>query len=296
MNVAEALNWGTDQLIRSGDADSRRDCDYLLSHVVGHDRIWLHLNGNQILNEADAARFEALISRRLLGVPVQYLIETCEFFGIELRVKTGVYIPKRETETLVEATLRYLDAPQNSDLTWGKSQSEALVHEVGTGSGAISIAIARHAPRTQIWAGDISAFAISLARSNARLNGEERSVDFLQSDLQSRLPGIPDVVVANLPYIREASDPDLPSEVRAQPRSSLLSGASGECHIARLLSDVRIKSGGRLFLEIGFDQAKALKTRCAGMSRFRYLKTVRDLAGLDRVAVIESIWPRAGLH
>ena len=289
MNVAEALNRGADGLKRSGIADYRSDCEYLLSHVAEQDRNWLHLNGNQFLKEADAARFEALISRRLLGVPVQYLIGSCEFFGIELRVETGVYIPKRETETLVETALSFLDTPQNADLTWGKSQSEAIIHEIGTGSGAISIAIARHAPRTQIWAGDISAFAISKARSNARLNGVGRSVTFLQCDLQSHLPGIPDVLVANLPYIREASDPNLPSEVRAQPRSSLLSGASGECHIARLLRDVRIKPGGRLFLEIGFDQAKALKTRCAGMSRFRYLETVRDLAGLDRVAVIESI-------
>ena len=289
MNVAETLKRGADRLKCSGIADYRPDCEYLLSHVTDQDRNWIHLNGNQILKEADAARFEALISRRLLGVPVQYLIESCEFFGFGLRVKAGVYIPKRETETLVEATLGYLGVPQNADLTWGKSQSKATIHEIGTGSGAISIAIARHAPRAQIWAGDISAFAVSLARPNARLNGVGRSVTFLQCDLQSHLPGIPDVVVANLPYIREASDPNLPSEVRAQPRSSLLSGASGECHIARLLRDVRIKPGGRLFLEIGFDQANALKTRCAEMSRIRYLETVRDLAGLDRVAVIKSI-------
>ena len=289
MNVSEALKRGADRLELSGIADYRSDCEYLLSHVADRDRNWLHLNGNRILKEVDAARFEVLISRRLLGVPVQYLIGSCEFFGIELRVKAGVYIPKRETETLVEAALEFLEVPQNADLTWGRSQTEAIVHEIGTGSGAISIAIARHAPRTQIWAGDISSFAISLAQCNAQINGVGRSVTFLHGDLQSHLPGIPDVLVANLPYIREASDPDLPPEVRAQPRSSLLSGASGERHIARLLRDVRIKSGGRVFLEIGFDQASALKVRCAGMSRFRYLETVRDLAGLDRVAVIESI-------
>ena len=276
MNVYEALDRGANQLSRSGASDCRLDCEYLLSHVVGRDRIWLLLNRLQTLNETQAVRYSALVARRSQGTPVQYLIESCEFFGLELRVKSGVYVPKRETECLVEAALAFFNAPRNPDLTWGESQSEAIIHEIGTGSGAIAIAVARHAPRTQIWAGDISAFAISLARSNAQLNGVARSINFLRGDLQSPLPGVPDLVIANLPYIRESEGPDLPPEVRVQPRSSLMSGASGECHIVRLLRGLRIKSGGRVFLEIGSDQAEGVEEP---LRRHGKIPVLGDLAG-----------------
>ncbi len=208
---------------------------------------------------------------------------------MELKVGPGVYIPKRETEGLVEEALEFLDTPQKNDLTWGKSWKTVRVHDIGTGTGAIAIAIARHVPLAAIFASDLSAHALSLAHENAELNGVADRIGFHRGDLQSTLPQIPDLVVANLPYIDIGGDANLPAEVRIQPRSALFSGNNGLDHIHRLLANVRIKSGGRVLLEIGYDQAEAVEALCARMPKLRFERTVKDLAELDRIAVIAAV-------
>ena len=173
-------------------------------------------------------------------------------------------------------------------MTWGKSPTRAVVHEVGTGSGAIAISIARHAPRADIAASDISAFALSLARANAELNGVAGQIRFHLGGFQDPLPGIPGLVVANLPYIEEEESSELPPEVRVQPRSSLLSKSCGLAHIERLLEKLIVKPGGRVMLEIGFNQASGVRALCADNPNLLYERTVKDLAGHDRIAVIAA--------
>ena len=245
-------------------------------------------NPRRPLTERALSEFRSLMFRRAAGTPVQYLIGTTEFFGLELNIGNGVYIPKGETELLVEEVLKFLKTPQRSDMTWGKSPTRAVVHEVGTGSGAIAISIARHAPRADIAASDISAFALSLARANAKLNGVAERVRFRFGGFQDPLPGIPGLVVANLPYIEEKDDSDLPPEVRAQPRSSLLSKSCGLAHIERLLEKLIVKPGGKVMLEIGFSQAGGVRALCADNPNLLYERTVKDLAGHDRIAVIAA--------
>ena len=211
-----------------------------------------------------------------------------EFFGLKLNVGRGVYIPKWETELLVEEALRFLETPQLADLAWGRTRTRALIHEVGTGSGAIAISIARHAPVAEIEASDVSPFALSIAQANANFNGVAGQIRFRRGDLQDPLCGIPDLVVANLPYIKETEDTELPKEVRSQPRSSLLSQSSGLAHIERLLKNIVIKPAGRVMLEIGFDQAGGVQSLCSEIPNLLYERTVKDLAGFDRIAVIAS--------
>ena len=201
MTVTESLAWGRGELERSGVAGNGRDCEILLEHALGKGAAWLLLNRDRKLPICVLASFKALVFRRALGIPVQYLTRSTAFFGMELKVGPGVYIPKRETEGLVEEALEFLDTPQKSDLTWGKSSKTVRVHDIGTGTGAIAIAIARHVPQAAIFASDLSAHALSLAHENAELNGVADRIGFHRGDLQSPLPGIPDLVVANLPYI-----------------------------------------------------------------------------------------------
>ena len=286
--VARCLEWGREELKRAGIGDYFRECEILLAHGVARDRAWLHLNRGFLLPECIMARFEDLVSGRASGIPVQYLTESCEFFGMELRVGPGVYIPKPETEGLVELALEYLEAPRNPDLTWDVSAVTALVHDVGTGSGAIAISIARHAPLAKIWASDASAYAISIARSNADKFGFDDRITFRRGDLQSHLSGTPDLVVANLPYIDMGASASLTIEVRTQPRTSLVSQDQGLRHIGRLLQNLRIKSGGLVLIEIGYDQANGVQSLCNRLPNLRYARTVKDLAGLDRIAVIEA--------
>ena len=288
MNASDAFAWGQANLAPRNLAESRRDCRLLLSHAVGQDVHWLHLNQNSIIPGKAFALFKELVQRRADGVPVQYLTGATEFFGYEFKVAQGVFIPRPETELLVEEALRILGAAQFVDTTWGQSNRRTVVHEVGTGSGAIAISIARHAPRAGISASDISGYALDIARENARQFGVAHQIQFHRGDLQVPLPGSPDLVVANLPYISREIDATLPREVRIQPRSSLLSGRKGLSHIARLISALRIKSGGRVVLEIGFDQLKSVREICAKGRSLQFERVVKDYAGLDRIAVIAA--------
>lgn len=288
MTGAGAIAWGRG-VLASDEFDGRlKDCEILLAHAAGEDLSWVTRNRHRTLGSRALAEFQSLVLRRAAGTPVQYLVGATEFFGLDLRVGRGVYIPKWETELLVEEALRFLETPQRSDLTWGRSRTRALIHEIGTGSGAIAISIARHAPDAEIAASDLSAYALSLARANAKLNGVARNVRFRRGNLQEPIAGIPDLVVANLPYIGEWEYRKLPREVRSQPRCSLLAQGSGLGHFQRLLQGLIIKPGGRVMLEIGFDQARGVQSLCSSNPELRYERTVKDLAGHDRVAVIAA--------
>ena len=288
MTIADALAWGRGKLERGKATEYDRDCELLLAHAAQRDRSWVLLNRDRRLPEVALEVFRSSVFERASGAPARYLTGSVEFFGLELKVKRGVYIPKWETELLVEEALGILEAPRKFDLTWGQSRSRAVVHEVGTGSGAIVIAIAKHAPDAAIWASDISAFALSLARSNAESNGVAERIRFHRGDLQYPLAGVPDLVVANLPYIDIGYCADLTREVLAQPRSSLLSKCSGLSHIERLLKTLVVKPGGRVILEIGFDQVNGVRNICADLSNLSYERTVQDLAGHNRIAVIAA--------
>lgn len=288
MTIADALAWGHGLLECRGVAEYGSDFELLLSHAIGKDRKWILLNRDRPIPESAFANFQSMVVGRSSGTPVPYLTGTVEFFGLGLHIGRGIYVPKWETELLVEEALGFLGTPRRSDLTWGKGVTRALIHEVGTGSGAIAIAIANHAPNVAIAASDISAFALSMARENAGSNGVAEQIQFGLGDLQSPLAGVPDLVVANLPYIGKDRDPQLSGEVRAQPRASLLSQSSGLRHIERLLKTLVVKPGGRVILEIGFDQASGVRSLCEGRSNLSYERTVQDLAGLDRIAVIAA--------
>ncbi|MDE2863212.1 MAG: peptide chain release factor N(5)-glutamine methyltransferase, partial [Chloroflexota bacterium] len=129
---------------------------------------------------------------------------------------------------------------------------------------------------------------LRLAQANAKLNGVAEKIRFSRGDLQGPLTGTPELVMANLPYICAQDYARLPKEVRSQPRSSLLAQRFGLGHFKRLLSELTLKSGGRVMLEIGFDQARGVQSLCSGNSDLLYERTVKDLAGHDRVAVIAA--------
>lgn len=288
MTVAGAIAWGRRALANGELTEQSKDCEILLAHAAGKDLSWVTCNWHKPLSKRTVDEFRSLLIKRAAGTPVQYLVGAAEFFGLKLNVGRGVYIPKWETELLVEEALRFLETPQLADLSWGMSRKRALIHEVGTGSGAIAISIARHAPDVEIEASDVSAFALSMAQANANLNGVPGQIRFRCGDLQGPLSGVPDLVVANLPYIKEAEESELPKEVRSQPRSSLLSRSFGLAHIEQLLKELVIKPAGNVMLEIGFDQAGGVRSLCSEIPNLLYERTVKDLAGFDRIAVIAS--------
>lgn len=275
--IRSVLLWTTGHFEKKGVDSPRLTAEVLLAHVLGCDRIRLFMDLDRPLSRDELTAFRALIERRLSGEPSQYLTGRREFYGRTFHVDPRVLIPRPETELLVEAALRKVpkDAP-------------ARLLDVCTGSGCIAITLAAERPQAQVWATDVSADALEVARGNAeRLSVQER-VQFLQGDLLAPVPSAEpfDVIVSNPPYIARAAIEGLSAEVRQEPRLALDGGADGLDLVRRITAGARafLRPGGQLAMEIGEEQGAAVKGlfEAAG---FGDVRVERDLARLDRLVI-----------
>lgn len=272
---------------------ARRDAELLLLDLLGRDRTWLHLHADDALTEvldgAQLAAFEQRVTRRAQQEPVQHITGTQEFFGLPLRVTAATLIPRPETEHLVEAVLE-----------WSRTEADGSVArplrivDIGTGSGAIALALARHLPQAQLTALDLSEAALEVARSNAVALGLTDRVQLLHSDLLSALGAELaagtrfDAIVSNPPYIPLSDAPTLAAEVRAyEPHTALFSGADGLDHYRRILPAARaaLRAGGLLALEFGFGQRAALRALLLAGDAWHSIRFIDDYAGIPRVAL-----------
>lgn len=252
---------------------SRIDAQLLLLHAVGRPdagRAWLLTHDTDALTPEQQQTFDALCARRLSGEPVAYLTGRKEFYGLALEVDARVLDPRPDTETLVDWALEVL-------ADW---QAPRIV-DLGTGSGAIALALQRQRPDACVWAVDASADALAVARSNAQRLA--LNVQFaLGSWLQALAAGQQfDAIVSNPPYIR-ADDPHL-AALTHEPLSALASGADGLADIRAIIeqSPAHLTPGGWLLIEHGWDQAPAVQQllRAAG---FAAVQSRNDLAGIAR--------------
>ena len=272
MTLIEAINAASAKLTAAGIPTARLDAEVLLAFVLRKDRAWLITHIHDALDDEAGRVFEATIRRRALREPLQYVTGRQEFWGLEFTVTRDVLIPRPETECLVDIVLERMPAAE-----------PARVLELGTGSGAIALALAGARPDWRITATDISQAALEVARENARRCSAR--VEFLQSDWFDAIePGRFDLIVSNPPYVMAADGHLQLGDVRFEPRLALVGGASGmECieTIATRARD-RIRSGGWLILEHGYDQGE----RCLALfHRLGYteIDDVADLAGVARV-------------
>jgi release factor glutamine methyltransferase len=253
------------------------DARVLLAHVLGKDRAWLAAHAAETIAAAQVDEFFALAKRRRDGEPVAYLTGVREFWGLPIAVSSAVLIPRPETETLVELALAWLPA-----------ERETRVLDLGTGSGAIALAIAHERPQAHVLATDISEVALALARNNAqrlRLS----NIEFMRSDWFAALPlqihGAPfDLIASNPPYV-EAGDAHLgEGDLRHEPALALSPGDDGLLAIRRIVAGARerLVAGGALIVEHGYDQAEAVRAMFASAG-FTDLVGARDLAGIPRV-------------
>ena len=252
----------------------RSDAQVIMAHVLGVNRAWIAANPMRILTESEDARIESLAAQRALGRPVAYLLGSREFYGYDFAVGPEVLIPRPETETLVEAALARL-APRDTCL------------DLGTGSGAVAVTIARQRPEARVVATDASAEAIALARRNAEAHGCASRIELLQGSWFEPVQGRRfDVIVANPPYVA-SGDPHLArGDLRFEPRQALTDGsADGLASIRAIVAGApaHLKPRGWLLLEHGYDQAAAVRAilEAAGFSG---LVSIPDLAGIPRVA------------
>lgn len=253
---------------------ARVDAQMLLLHSMGrplHDRAWLLTRDSDSLTPAQQDTWQAALHRRLSGEPVAYITGHKDFFGLTLSVDARVLDPRPDTETLVEWALAVL--PQ------APAPQAFRVLDLGTGSGAVALALQHARPDAQVWAVDASEDALTVARGNAQsLN---LSVQFVLSDWLAAVPGMFGLIVSNPPYVADG-DPHL-AALRHEPLQALTSGADGLADIRLIIAQApgHLIPGGWLLLEHGWDQAKAVQTLLS-QAGFTEVQSRQDLAGVDR--------------
>ena len=277
MNIREELNRAAARLARAGSGSPRLDAEILLTFFLNIERLELYKAPERILTAEEAAGFEKLLERRCQGEPVAYIIGFKEFWSLLFLVNREVLIPRPETEILVEETLQAVQ-----DESWAAPR----ILEIGVGSGAITVALARELPEAILTATDIAAGALDLARENARRHGVAARIDFRCGDLWTPVEGTFDLIVSNPPYISATDFSRLPRGVKDyEPRQALLAGAAGTaCHRAIIAGSVRyLKKGGWLLMEMGEGQGAEL-TELLKQSAVYERRAVRcDYGGAERV-------------
>ncbi len=258
---------------------ARLDAETLLLHVLGKDKAWLMAHPEEEIPAAEAGRYAKLLERRYRGEPIQYITGETEFYGLDFRVTPDVLIPRPETEHLVETVLRVAAG----------FQAPRIV-DIGTGSGAIAIALAHHLPNAAITAIDISRSALGVARQNAEPNGVYDRIRFLEGDLLAPVAGQQfEIVASNPPYVPAIDRASLAVEVRDhEPALALFAGDDGLGIYRRLIpaAFAALVPGGYLALEIGYGQSTAVG-ELLGDAGFDQIEFFSDLQNIPRVALAQ---------
>lgn len=310
MTLREWLHWGEAQLSAGPHAEKARlDAEFLLLHQLGKNRAWLIAHGSEEFGGCGSIGYAALIERRRTGEPVQYIAGECEFYGLPFKVTPDVLIPRSETELLVERACQLIPTFDNRpNRTFGFRVTHTYSHrdpqeprssypqsagwpprvlDIGTGSGAVAIAIAHDWSKAAITSIDVSPQALAIARANARELGFADQIRFLEGDLLTPVAGERfELIVSNPPYVPEADRPTLSVEVRDyEPSLALFAGADGLDVYRRLIPAAfdALAEGGWLLMEIGYGQREAIEELMRG-SGFEAIEFRPDLNGIPRVA------------
>ncbi len=255
---------------------ARRDAETLLLHLLGKNRAWMLAHLDDELGYEWAEQYIALLERRFAGEPIQYIVGEAEFYRLPFRITPDVLIPRPETEHAVEKALELA----------AKFLNPRIV-DVGTGSGAIAVALAHELPEAFVTATDLSAMALNVARENAERNGVAERIRFFEGDLLEPVAGEQfDIVVSNPPYVPEGDRESLAVEVREyEPGQALFAGADGLEVYLRLIPQAfaALAPGGYLVLEIGHGQEPPVGA-LLGESGFENIEFTPDLQGIPRVA------------
>jgi len=278
MNIKELLKRSDQFLAERGIENSRLDAEVLMADLLDMERINLYVKYDYPLKSTEVDRYREMIKKRAQRVPAAYITEKKEFMSLEFKVKEGVLIPRPETENLVEAVIEY--CRQN------KLQSPQII-DVGTGSGAIAVSLAHYLSEARVVGVDLSVQALKIARCNMEKHELSERMSILKSDLlaefiKREIKEI-DIIVSNPPYISEAEMKELSPEVKKEPKTALKAGADGLDYYRRLIPEAEkvLKNGGKIFLEIGYQQAEAVSNLFG--ENWTQVEVKKDYAENDRI-------------
>lgn len=273
--ILEVLRWTIGRFERHGIASARLDAELLATRAFGRTRVELYTHFDQPLGDPELAAYRDLVQRRMAGESVAYILGRKEFWSLDLQVDARVLVPRPDTETLVEQALELLKATPDKG-------RPPRVADIGTGSGALALALKKERPGDEVFAVDVSPDALEVARGNATRLGLD--ITFLQGDLVSTLAGPFDLIASNPPYIPSQDIAGLSPEVRREPILALDGGVDGLVLVRRLASDARkiLAPGGALAMEIGAGQAVSVMEILRGEG-YANVGSRRDLAGIERV-------------
>jgi len=283
MNIKELLNRSDQFLAARGIESSRLDAEVLMADLLDMERINLYVKYDYPLKNVEIDNYRERIKKRAQRIPVAYITEKKEFMSLEFKVKEGVLIPRPDTENLVEAVIEYC---RKEEL-----QSPQII-DVGTGSGAIAVSLAHYLEDAKVVGVDLSTEAIKVARQNMDEHELSERMSILKSDLlkefiKREITGI-DIIVSNPPYISKSEMEKLPPEVKKEPKTALAAGEDGLAYYKKLIPQAEkvLKNGGKLFLEIGYQQAEAVKALFG--SSWVEVEVKKDYSENDRIAAAQS--------
>ena len=282
--IAEALKEAGERLRAASVPNDLLDAQTLLAEAGGFDRTYLIINFNQQLAEGILSAFAAMIDRRAAGEPLQYITGRQEFFGLDFEVTPDVLIPRPETELIVEETIR---------LVQQEGVARPAIVDVGAGSGAIAVALARELGDARVIASDVSEAALRVARRNAARHGLGGRIAFVASDLLEAFAEeeFADFILSNPPYVSEEEMPSLQREVRDwEPRLALTDSNDGLSVYRRLLKDApsRLKPGGHLICEMGYTQSEKISSMIDHQV-WGGVRLLDDLQGIPRIIVLRKL-------
>jgi len=282
MNIKELLNRSDQFLAARGIESSRLDAEVLMADLLDMERINLYVKYDYPLKNVEIDNYRERIKKRAQRIPVAYITEKKEFMSLEFKVKEGVLIPRPDTENLVEAVIEYC---RKEEL-----QSPQII-DVGTGSGAIAVSLAHYLEDAKVVGVDLSTEALKVARQNMDEHELSERMSILKSDLlkefiKREITGI-DIIVSNPPYISKSEMEKLPPEVKKEPKTALAAGEDGLAYYKKLIPQAEkvLKNGGKLFLEIGYQQAEAVKALFG--SSWVEVEVKKDYSENDRIAAAQ---------
>lgn len=284
--IGALLAWAKQALEQAGVENASQESRWLVAHALGLEQHHLASKAEQPVADGMRVQVKALVSRRSLREPLQYILGTQEFCGLEFHVTPAVLIPRPETELLVQEALRVVAFNQ-----------EAVLVDVGTGSGCVAVTLATILGKARVVGVDRSPEALAVAKDNAERHGIVDRIEWVEGDLlvslrERDLAGKVEVIVSNPPYIAEMDWVGLQPEVREfEPRSALVSGPTGTEFHERLLRDSKefLAPGGTLVMEIGQGQLPAVQRIAEQVGGYEALRAVKDEAGIERIVILHRV-------